>query len=107
MDALRQQVIALTEELTTVKTELVNVKAAHANLHQQSSEKGASACFAKSVHLYLKRPFMIKIKTITITISWSVELHRLECEPKTGFCGTVLNLKPYALNFFPSAISFF
>ena len=42
MDALRQQVIALTEELTTVKTELVNVKAAHANLHQQSSEANAS-----------------------------------------------------------------
>ena len=38
MDALRAQVVVLTEELTTVKTELVNVKAAHANLHQQSSE---------------------------------------------------------------------
>ena len=38
MDALRAQVVALTEELTTIKTELVNVKAAHANLHQQSSE---------------------------------------------------------------------
>ena len=46
MDALRQQVIALTEELTVVKTELVNVKAAHANLHQQSSE--ANAANAKS-----------------------------------------------------------
>ena len=46
MDALRQQVIALTEELTVVKTELVNVKAAHANLHQQTSE--ANAATAKS-----------------------------------------------------------
>ena len=42
MDALRQQVIALTEELTVVKTELVNVKAAHANLHQQTSESNAA-----------------------------------------------------------------
>ena len=42
MDALRQQVGALTEELTIVKTELVNVKAAHANLHQQSSEANAA-----------------------------------------------------------------
>ena len=38
VDVLRQQVITLTEELTTVKTELVNMKAAHANLHQQSSD---------------------------------------------------------------------
>ena len=38
VDALRAQVVALTEELTTIKTELVNVKAAHTNLHQQSSE---------------------------------------------------------------------
>ena len=42
MDALRQQVGALIEELTIVKSELVNVKAAHANLHQQSSEANAA-----------------------------------------------------------------
>ena len=38
MEVLRNQVVALTEELTTVKTELVNMKQAHANLHQQSAE---------------------------------------------------------------------
>ena len=42
MDALRAQVTVLTEELTTVKNELVNVKAAHANLHQQSSDANAA-----------------------------------------------------------------
>ena len=73
----------------------------------------ASAVFRKrSINMFCQicspqRPFTIKIKTIIITISWSVHIHRLECEPKTGFCGTILNPKPYALNFFPSAISFF
>ena len=43
MDALRAQVVALTEELTTVKSELINVKSAHANLHQQSSDANTAA----------------------------------------------------------------
>ena len=42
MDALRQQITILTEELNTVKNELVNVKAAHANLHQQASDANAT-----------------------------------------------------------------
>ena len=42
MDALRQQITVLNEELNTVKNELVNVKAAHANLHQQASDANAA-----------------------------------------------------------------
>ena len=38
MDALRSQVTVLTEELSTLKTELINVKSAHATLHQSSVE---------------------------------------------------------------------
>ena len=41
MDALRQQIVVLTEELNTVKNELVNAKQAHANLHQQTAEANA------------------------------------------------------------------
>ena len=42
MDAMRTQIVALTEELTTVKSELVNIKQAHANLHQQSSDSNTT-----------------------------------------------------------------
>ena len=42
MDALRNQVEVLTNELTTLKQELVNVKGTHANLHQQSVEANSS-----------------------------------------------------------------
>ena len=38
MDALRAQVTVLTDELNMLKQELVNTKAAHAALHQQSTE---------------------------------------------------------------------
>ena len=41
MDALRSQVAVLTEELATVKTELINVKGAHATLHRQASDANA------------------------------------------------------------------
>ena len=36
MDALRAQVTVLTEELSTLNAEMINVKAAHATLHQSS-----------------------------------------------------------------------
>ena len=42
MDALRQQIVVLNEELNTVKMELVNVKQNHANLHQQASDANAA-----------------------------------------------------------------
>ena len=38
MDALRNQVEVLTNELTTLKAELINIKGTHANLHQQTSD---------------------------------------------------------------------
>ena len=38
MDALRNQIEVLTNELTTLKAELINVKGTHANLHQQTAE---------------------------------------------------------------------
>ena len=38
MDALRQQITALIDELNLVKTELIQVKASHANMHQQDVE---------------------------------------------------------------------
>ena len=42
MEALRNQVEVLTNELTTLKQELVNVKGTHANLHQQTVEANSA-----------------------------------------------------------------
>ena len=42
MDALRSQVELLTNELTTLKQELVNVKGTHANLHQQTVDANSA-----------------------------------------------------------------
>ena len=36
MDAMRQQIGLLTEELNQLKSEIVNVKSSHASLHQAS-----------------------------------------------------------------------
>ena len=41
MEAVNAQVRALTEELGILKSELVQVKSVHANLHQQAVEAGA------------------------------------------------------------------
>ena len=41
MEAINAQVRALTEELGILKSELVQVKSVHANLHQQAVEAGA------------------------------------------------------------------
>ena len=41
MEAMNAQVRALTEELGILKSELVQVKSVHANLHQQAVEAGA------------------------------------------------------------------
>ena len=41
VEALNAQVRALTEELGILKTEIVQVKSVHANLHQQAVEAGA------------------------------------------------------------------
>ena len=38
MEALRSQIDVLTNELTTLKAELINIKGTHANLHQQTSD---------------------------------------------------------------------
>ena len=42
VEALRQQLVVVTDELNSVKMELVNVKTNHANLHQQASDANAA-----------------------------------------------------------------
>ena len=41
MDALRQQVAAMIEEINLLKSEVVQTKTAHANLHQTSVDRNA------------------------------------------------------------------
>ena len=38
MEAMRNQIDVLTNELTVLKAELINVKGTHANLHQQTAD---------------------------------------------------------------------
>ena len=66
MDVLRNQVEVLTNEITTLKAELINVKGTHANLHQQTVEansatarkffrtKDQSRCVGDSGQCYVK-----------------------------------------------------
>ena len=38
MDAFRQQIVAITDELNSIRGELVNIKQAHATLHQATTD---------------------------------------------------------------------
>ena len=42
MERLQQQVAVVSEELAAIKSELINVKAAHAGLHQSSVESNTN-----------------------------------------------------------------
>ena len=43
MDALQRQVAMMTDEMQLLKTELVQVKAAHAGLHQSTVDRATEA----------------------------------------------------------------
>ena len=43
MEQLRAQVQLITEEISTLKSEVISVKASHANLHQATVESGSQA----------------------------------------------------------------
>ena len=43
MDALRGQVQAVVDELNAVKSEIIQIKAAHANMHQASVESNTTS----------------------------------------------------------------
>ena len=43
MDVIREQLRSLTDEVGTIRNEIVNMKASHAGLHQSSVEANAAA----------------------------------------------------------------
>ena len=58
MEQIQAQIIVLSNELSTLKTEIVNVKSAHAALHQQtvegSAQNGQKFLQSSKVHKYVR-----------------------------------------------------